>query len=237
MKRSLSRRLLPFAYLLLIGLQMGCGGDDDGDDTDPMDAGAQDAGRDASLDAAADASVKVDAGSTYSAGQIVAILSAYNEAHLQVSPPALNTSVNPAVDAYINALLAERSAAKTRQAALVAALGLEPLSSPTSNMLSEQAKSAFIKVSAQNLMTVDRYFLDWHIQLLQGEQSNIDTMLYPAATSTQLRTEIELMRTAVAARLQEGRALRASLDDGGVSDAGVSDAGVSDAAVPIDGGE
>lgn len=219
MKRSLSLRVLPFAYLLLMGLQMGCGGDDGGDDgmDNSMDAGAQDAGRDASMDATVDATVKIDAGNKFSDGQIFAVLNAYNAAQLQVSPPAMATSTNAAVDAYITAVLAERTTANNRAMTLLAASGVEPLRTPTSSAISEQGLNAFTKVSAASAATVDRVFLDWQVQLLQSVLGTIDTILLPSATAgSALHTELGFVRAEVSGRLAEARALRGSLDDAGV---------------------
>jgi hypothetical protein len=222
MKRVSYGNLIPSFILLACLTQPACGGDDGGDPT-PMDAG-QDAGRDGGMDAG-DTGV-IDAAVRLSDGEIMGILSGFNGVQVTVPAGVLNRTMNSAVRAYIQAVVAERNAALTRQAALVTSLMISTMSTTYSMQYTTEGSTQSAILNSQGAATFDAAFLDWQIQMQEDRLlKQLKDIMIPSATSDAVKAELTIVQNEITARVAQARSLRNPSDAGTQLDAGKTDGG------------
>jgi putative membrane protein len=173
-------------------------------------------------------------GSAGSAGQaaqvvrdeeIVAILTAANNAEVQQGNVAATKAVSPAVRTYAQDLVNLHTAAQTRLNGVITAANLTPAESATSSDLTKTSSGLVTKLQAADLEAFDMTFIQAQIDQHRQVLTLIDERLLPSVKSDVLRLELASTREAVVQHLNRGRAiavtLELSVDAGPEADAGL----------------
>jgi putative membrane protein len=196
--------LSAFAMVLALGVSMAaCSDDDDGGGT------------------------TTDANATLNDNQVAAVIVAANTGEIQEGQVAQAQGSNDAVKVFAGKMVTEHTAANTRATALFSGLGITPQENATSQKLTSDASAMVTSLKAMSGAALDKAYIDGQVAAHQMVLDLIDKTLLPGASRAELKTELNTMRTAVAAHLAEAKTIQASLSGGGDggTDGGGTDGG------------
>jgi putative membrane protein len=190
-----------------------CADDDDDVQLQPtVDAGGP-------LDAAVDVAPLEDGG-IHNDSQITHVVITANNGEIDQGTLAeLKITTGP-VRSFAEMMVTEHGAANQRAQALAQSLGITPLDNPVSAQLKSESDALIARLQPLEGQTFEVAYMDSQVTGHTQVLDLVDTVLLPAATAPQLTAELQTMRTAVAAHLQEAQRIRAELGDAGAADAG-----------------
>jgi putative membrane protein len=151
------------------------------------------------------------AGSKPTDAQIVAILTAANDADIAGGQQAEKMASSADVQGFGKEMVSDHTALNQRGSALAAKLGVTPEENDTSKKLREDGQKAAEKRQSLTGAAYDKQYLDdeiaFHLAVLQA----IDQTLLPSAQNPELKALITEARPQIAAHLEHARTLRANL--------------------------
>lgn len=144
---------------------------------------------------------------------IMAVTAAANQGEIVTSQLALTRASDPRVRAYAERMLAEHTAALEQQTALAQRLGVTPTENEASRELAVNAAKGVEAMENETGEEFDREYMDWQADSHEDTLQLLDDELIPRAGNAELRAMLVTMRGAVAAHLEEARAIVDGLDE------------------------
>jgi predicted outer membrane protein len=178
-----------------------------------------------------DSDMNFDMAMTGMDGNIAAVLRVANQGEIDTGELAQMQAQDTAVKAFAQRMASEHGAAQQRQSALYTRLGITPADNATSRRLQTEARTALDMLRMETGARFDVAYLESQITMHMRVLGLIDSELLPAVRSSELRAELQRMRSEIVMHLQEAQRLRGMLGgggDGGMGDGGMGDGGMGD---------
>jgi len=141
--------------------------------------------------------------------QIAGITELVNNAEIQQAELARSKSKDPGVLSFASMMISHHTQAKQRQAAL----GLSAEPSPLLQALSTNGQQTMSTLTAKTGTEFDRAYLKAQADQHQQVLDTIDSKLLPGAKNSQLRSQLQSMRSTVQNHLEAARAALKALDN------------------------
>jgi putative membrane protein len=143
--------------------------------------------------------------------EIVHILTTANNGEIEAAQIAKSKTKNKKVLEFAKQMITDHTKTNDEIKALNEKLGLEPSNNAVSVTLSAGADTTNSSLKKLKAKKFDRAYADQQVSMHQSLLDMIDQTLIPKAKDSELKAEVEKIRTAVAEHLGHAKELQASL--------------------------
>jgi putative membrane protein len=144
-------------------------------------------------------------------GQIARIADVANTAEIEQGKLAQTKAKNPRVRAFAAKMVKHHGQAKTEQARLLRELSITSAESATASALESDGEKALLSLKSASSGDFDAAYLDGQVTAHEKVLSTLDEQLLPSARSESVVSALRVARSAVAAHLDEAKAIRGEL--------------------------
>lgn len=145
-------------------------------------------------------------------GQIASITTAANTAEIAQANAALPKLTHAEAMQFAKMMLEQHGAAQDRQAAMLQAKGITPMSHPLATELSRDSDEILEELSAADRDEIDELYMEKQVEVHEDVLEALDNKLIPSATDPELLQELQTTRSDVAMHLQRAREIVSNLD-------------------------
>ena len=187
-----------WGVVLGVALVLGCGGDDEADDTVATDSAAV-------ADSAAQTTV------TLNDAEIAHALSAVHAVEAELAASVVDRVANGSVRTYASTLAADHQALRTETDAVAQQATITPAENAVAQEMLASAQAARTRLDALTGAELDRAYIEHEGAFHQRLLDVFDRSLIPGAQNAELRQLLVDTRPAVDAHLQRARQILATL--------------------------
>ena len=144
-------------------------------------------------------------------GHIANIAMVANEGEAQQGSAAAARATSAEVRLFAQMMVTDHTSALNAARDTAARNGITPMENDTTRALREGTPRVIANLDTYRGADYDRQYIDYQIALHQWLLNGLDTTLIPQAVNADLRSLLQTQRGAVAAHLEQARAIRGRL--------------------------
>jgi putative membrane protein len=149
--------------------------------------------------------------SNLSDAQFAGVLQTINQGRIQEAQLGQSKASSPEVKRFAREMVTSHRTAQNKESALFSRLQITPTDSTVSDQLKADTQSDISTLQSMRGKEFDRSFIDSQVRYLNNSLELIDRMT-PDVKSSDLKAELQKVRTKVDAHLQDAERVQANLD-------------------------
>ncbi len=149
--------------------------------------------------------------SNLSDAQFAGVLQTINQGRIQEAQLGQSKASSPEVKRFAREMVTSHRTAQNKESALFSRLQITPTDSTVSDQLKADTQSDISSLQSMRGKEFDRSFIDSQVRYLNNSLELIDRMT-PDVKSSDLKAELQKVRTKVDAHLQDAERVQANLD-------------------------